>query len=145
MRSAADTRKRTAAERLLALENGEKEPTRSILQKVADKDRRSLLVFHLNAPPPTGDRGSSVVFAPGPTIPSGFPCLIHVPPISTPPASRICPAGVGLNSFVVGIDSVGIADIDCLCDATVAKQYPSRHLGRAHPPYVAWQVAASWF
>lgn len=53
----ADTQKRTAAERLAALESGAEEPTRSILQKIADKYRRSLLVFYLKEPPRTGDRG----------------------------------------------------------------------------------------
>jgi Zn-dependent peptidase ImmA (M78 family) len=52
-----DTRARTAAERLEALETGEEELSRSVLLKMAKAYRRSLLVFYLDEPPRTGDRG----------------------------------------------------------------------------------------
>jgi Zn-dependent peptidase ImmA (M78 family) len=48
---------KTGAERLAALEAGEKEPPRPLLKRMAKKYRRSLLVFYLSEPPPTGDRG----------------------------------------------------------------------------------------
>jgi len=71
----ADTRKRTAAERLLALENGAEDPTRSILQKMAERYRRSLLVFYLKEPPPTGDRGKDFRTVPGAQPPLYNPLL----------------------------------------------------------------------
>lgn len=71
----ADTRKRTAAERLLALESGVEEPTPSILQKMADKYRRTLLVFYLKEPPRTGDRGKDFRTVPGATPPLYNPLL----------------------------------------------------------------------
>lgn len=46
-----------AQERLLALEQGEAEPSRSLLRRMAQKYRRSLLVFYLDKPPEQGDRG----------------------------------------------------------------------------------------
>ena len=52
-----DTRERSAAERLVALEHGEEEPSRSVLLSMAKTYRRSLLVFYLEAPPRRGDRG----------------------------------------------------------------------------------------
>lgn len=46
-----------AADRLSALEKGEKEPTRPMLAKMAKLYRRPLLVFYLANPPPMADRG----------------------------------------------------------------------------------------
>lgn len=71
----ADTRKRTAGERLQALESGAEEPTRSILQKMAERYRRSLLVFYLKEPPPTGDRGKDFRTVPGAQPPLYNPLL----------------------------------------------------------------------
>jgi Zn-dependent peptidase ImmA (M78 family)/DNA-binding XRE family transcriptional regulator len=42
---------------LMAIEHGEKEPSRTTLLKMAKVYRRSLLTFYLPAPPPKGDRG----------------------------------------------------------------------------------------
>lgn len=53
----SDTKEKTGAEKLAALESGEVEPSRSLLLKMANRYRRSLLVFYLDAPPPRGDRG----------------------------------------------------------------------------------------
>jgi Zn-dependent peptidase ImmA (M78 family)/transcriptional regulator with XRE-family HTH domain len=56
---------RTAAERLQAIERGVEEPSRSVLGKMARAYHRSLLVFYLSEPPPTGDRGQDFRRAPG--------------------------------------------------------------------------------
>jgi Zn-dependent peptidase ImmA (M78 family) len=53
----SDTNRRSAAERLAALEGGEDKPSRGVLLKMAEKYRRPLLVFYLEQPPPKGDRG----------------------------------------------------------------------------------------
>jgi Zn-dependent peptidase ImmA (M78 family)/DNA-binding XRE family transcriptional regulator len=55
--SLADINKLSAIDRLYALEQGEIEPTRALLNKMAKLYRRPLLVFYLNQPPKTGDRG----------------------------------------------------------------------------------------
>ena len=47
-----------AADRLVALERGEEEPTRPVLVRMARHYRRPLLAFYLAAPPPRGDRGA---------------------------------------------------------------------------------------
>jgi Zn-dependent peptidase ImmA (M78 family)/transcriptional regulator with XRE-family HTH domain len=47
----------SGAERLAALEHGEVEPSRSILVRMAEKYRRSLLVFYLKEPPRKAARG----------------------------------------------------------------------------------------
>jgi Zn-dependent peptidase ImmA (M78 family) len=52
-----NTRERSAAERLKALEAGEEKPSRSVLLRMAKAYRRSLLVFYLSEPPRAGDRG----------------------------------------------------------------------------------------
>src|SRR5260370_21795409 len=70
-----DKVRRSAAERLIALETGEEEPSRSVLQKMADKYRRSLLVFYLQEPPRTGDRGKDFRTVPGATPPLYNPLL----------------------------------------------------------------------
>ncbi|MGH2408767.1 MAG: helix-turn-helix domain-containing protein, partial [Chloroflexota bacterium] len=59
-----DTRGRTGAERLAALEAGQEEPSRSVLQNMARKYHRSLLIFYLDAPPKVGDRGQDFRLAP---------------------------------------------------------------------------------
>ncbi len=46
-----------AVDRLIAMERGEKDPTRSNLVKMAKHYRRPLLVFYLLQPPPTANRG----------------------------------------------------------------------------------------
>jgi Zn-dependent peptidase ImmA (M78 family) len=60
-----DARDRTAAERLQAIEAGIEEPSRSVLQSMARKYHRSLLVFYLSQPPIIGDRGQDFRRAPG--------------------------------------------------------------------------------
>jgi Zn-dependent peptidase ImmA (M78 family) len=60
-----DTRERTAADRLNALEAGEQEPSRSVLARMAQIYHRSLLVFYLSEPPRQGDRGQDFRRAPG--------------------------------------------------------------------------------
>jgi Zn-dependent peptidase ImmA (M78 family) len=52
-----DTQRRSAAERLEALEAGEESPSQSVLREMAHVYHRSLLVFYLSAPPVAGDRG----------------------------------------------------------------------------------------
>lgn len=47
----------SASDRLAALENGENEPTRSLLTRMAKQYRRPLLAFYMSAPPRKGDRG----------------------------------------------------------------------------------------
>lgn len=59
-------RGQSGAERLAALESGAEEPPRSLLVRMARAYRRSLLVFYLNAPPKTGDRGQDFRTLPGP-------------------------------------------------------------------------------
>ncbi len=60
-----DARDRTAVERLQAIEAGIEEPSRSVLQSMARKYHRSLLVFYLSEPPIIGDRGQDFRRAPG--------------------------------------------------------------------------------
>ncbi len=61
----ADTRRRTAVQRLRAMELGEDEPTRPVLLKMAKAYHRPLLVFYLAEPPKTGDRGQDFRTLPG--------------------------------------------------------------------------------
>jgi Zn-dependent peptidase ImmA (M78 family) len=70
-----DTRDRTAAERLRAMEAGEEEPSRSVLRSMAKLYHRSLLVFYLSEPPRTGDRGQDFRRAPGKQPPEYDPRL----------------------------------------------------------------------
>ena len=52
-----DTSKSTAAEKLAAMEAGEKHPTRNQLAKFANVYKRPLITFYLATPPKTGQRG----------------------------------------------------------------------------------------
>jgi Zn-dependent peptidase ImmA (M78 family) len=52
-----DRHNRSAVERLAAYESGDREPSRPLLLKMAQKYRRPLLLFYLPAPPKRGDRG----------------------------------------------------------------------------------------
>jgi Zn-dependent peptidase ImmA (M78 family) len=70
-----DTRNRSAAERLMAMEAGEEEPSRSVLRKMAKTYRRSLLVFYLSEPPRIGDRGSDFRIVPNSPPPLFDPVL----------------------------------------------------------------------
>ncbi len=70
-----ETRKRTAAQRLEALEAGEEELSRSVLLQMAKQYRRSLLVFYLPQPPRTGDRGQDFRTVPGAQPPLYNPLL----------------------------------------------------------------------
>jgi Zn-dependent peptidase ImmA (M78 family) len=70
-----DTKGRTAAQRLQALEAGEEEVSRSVLSKMAKTYRRSLLVFYLEEPPRTGDRGQDFRTVPGAQPPHFNPLL----------------------------------------------------------------------
>ena len=47
----------TGEARLTALENGDTEPSRSLLLKMAQHYRRPLIAFYMSAPPRKGDRG----------------------------------------------------------------------------------------
>lgn len=47
----------SAIERLVALESGDEEPTRSLLVRMSKQYRRPLLTFYMTAPPRKGDRG----------------------------------------------------------------------------------------
>jgi Zn-dependent peptidase ImmA (M78 family) len=70
-----NTRNRSAAERLMALEAGEEAPSRSVLLKMAKAYRRSLLVFYLPEPPRVGDRGQDFRTVPGASPPLFNPIL----------------------------------------------------------------------
>lgn len=61
--------------RLAALEAGTEEPSRSLLLKMAKAYRRSLLVFYLEQPPKTGDRGKDFRTLPGGKEPLYNPIL----------------------------------------------------------------------
>jgi Zn-dependent peptidase ImmA (M78 family)/transcriptional regulator with XRE-family HTH domain len=63
-----DSRLRTAAERLEAIELGHEDPSRSVLLNMTKAYRRPLLVFYLSEPPRTGDRGQDFRRAPGSTL-----------------------------------------------------------------------------
>ncbi len=52
-----DARGVPAVDRLVALENGDTEPTRPMLLKMAKQYHRPLLAFYMSAPPRHGDRG----------------------------------------------------------------------------------------
>jgi Zn-dependent peptidase ImmA (M78 family) len=65
----------SSADRLAALESGNEEPTRSLLLRMAKAYRRSLLVFYLDAPPATGDRGQDFRTVQGSEPPSYSPVL----------------------------------------------------------------------
>jgi Zn-dependent peptidase ImmA (M78 family) len=62
----------SGAKRLAALEAGEEEPSRPLLLRMAKAYRRSLLVFYLERPPKTGDRGKDFR-----TLPGGEPPLYN--------------------------------------------------------------------
>ena len=62
-------------ERLAALEAGTEEPSRPLLLRMAKAYRRSLLVFYLEQPPKTGDRGKDFRTLPGGTEPLYNPVL----------------------------------------------------------------------
>jgi Zn-dependent peptidase ImmA (M78 family) len=70
-----DTRDRSATERLVALETGEEQPSRSVLRRMSEKYRRALVVFYLAKPPQTGDRGHDFRTIPGATPPQYSPLL----------------------------------------------------------------------
>jgi Zn-dependent peptidase ImmA (M78 family) len=70
-----DTRARTALQRLQAIESGEEEVSRSVLLKMVKTYRRPLLVFYLDAPPRTGDRGEDFRTVPGATPPHYDPLV----------------------------------------------------------------------
>ncbi|MFY9948535.1 MAG: XRE family transcriptional regulator [Candidatus Sulfotelmatobacter sp.] len=62
-------------DRLAALEAGKDEPSRPLLLRMAKAYRRSLLVFYLEQPPKTGDRGKDFRTLPGGTEPLYNPVL----------------------------------------------------------------------
>jgi Zn-dependent peptidase ImmA (M78 family) len=62
-------------ERLAALEAGKEEPSRPLIVRMARTYRRSLLVFYLEQPPKTGDRGKDFRTLPGGTEPLYNPVL----------------------------------------------------------------------
>lgn len=61
-----DSKRRSALGRLLALENGEDEPSSSVLRTMAEKYRRPLVTFYFDAPPPKGNRGADFRTMPEP-------------------------------------------------------------------------------
>jgi Zn-dependent peptidase ImmA (M78 family) len=62
----------SGGQRLAALEAGDEEPSRPLLVRMAKAYRRSLLVFYLEGPPKTGDRGKDFR-----TLPGGKPPLFN--------------------------------------------------------------------
>jgi Zn-dependent peptidase ImmA (M78 family) len=65
----------SGAQRLAALEAGKEEPSRPLLLRMAKAYRRSLLVFYLERPPKTGDRGKDFRTLPGAQPPLYNPVL----------------------------------------------------------------------
>jgi hypothetical protein len=65
----------TGPKRLEGLEKGEEEPSRPLLLRMAKAYRRSLLVFYLERPPETGDRGKDFRTVPGGKTPLYNPVL----------------------------------------------------------------------
>ena len=53
-----DSRRSSAAEKLAAIEDGEQEPSRPQLVRMAERYRRPLLTFYLSRPPRRGSRGA---------------------------------------------------------------------------------------
>ena len=70
-----DRRDLSGAQRLEALENGDEEPSRPLLRRMAEKYRRPLIAFYLKEPPPSGDRGEDFRRAPGAPAPEFDPEL----------------------------------------------------------------------
>jgi Zn-dependent peptidase ImmA (M78 family) len=70
-----DTRDRSAAQRLMAYEVGDEEPSRSVLSRMSKVYRRALLVFYLSEPPRNGDRGQDFRTVPGAPAPLYNPLL----------------------------------------------------------------------
>lgn len=65
----------TGARRLEVLEQGESEPSRVQLRRMAEKYRRPLITFYLREPPAQGDRGEDFRRLPGQTAPHFDPQL----------------------------------------------------------------------
>ncbi len=53
-----DSRNVTATDKLAAMERGQKEPSRSVLSRMARQYRRPLITFYMSGPPRKGDRGA---------------------------------------------------------------------------------------
>lgn len=68
-------RGRTGEERLLAMEQGEEEPSRALLVRMSEKYRRPLLTFYLREPPLKGSRGQDFRVAPNAPPPEYSPTL----------------------------------------------------------------------
>jgi transcriptional regulator with XRE-family HTH domain len=66
---------KSGVERLAALEAGERDASRSQLLRMAKAYRRSLLVFYLDHPPTSGDRGQDFRTVPGSEPPLYSPTL----------------------------------------------------------------------
>ena len=62
-----DSKRKTAVEKLIAIESGNEEPTRSILLRMSKQYHLPLLTFYLDKPPIIGDRGQDFR-----TLPSNF-------------------------------------------------------------------------
>lgn len=73
----SDARGIAAIDRLIALETGEVEPSRSMLVKMAKQYRRPLLTFYMSAPPRKGDRGQDFRTLPVPATPGSVPMPIE--------------------------------------------------------------------
>ena len=68
-------RGQSGAQRLEALEQGEGEPSRAQLRRMAEKYRRPLITFYLREPPAQGDRGEDFRRLPGQAAPHFDPQL----------------------------------------------------------------------
>jgi Zn-dependent peptidase ImmA (M78 family) len=69
-----DTKEIRAVDRLADLEEGRAAPSRALIAKMAEKYRRPLLTFYLDAPPRKGDRGED--FRSIPDRHTGFEALV---------------------------------------------------------------------
>jgi hypothetical protein len=105
-----DTRDRTAAKRLQAIEAGEEEVSRSVLLKMAKAYRRSLLVFYLEEPPRTGDRGQDFRTVPGAQPPLYNPLLDAL--IRDLRARQAIVRDVAQDTETKPLDFVGTASMD---------------------------------
>ena len=63
-----DSPKSSAVEKLAGVENGQREPSRPQLVRMAEQYRRPLLTFYLSKPPVTGNRGADFR-----TLPKDYP------------------------------------------------------------------------
>src|SRR5271157_1473767 len=105
-----DTRDRSAVQRLMALEAGEEQPSRSVLLRMSKTYRRALLVFYLAQPPRIGDRGEDFRTVPGGTPPEYSPLLDAL--IRDLRGRQIAVRGLMEETDAQPVDFIGIATMN---------------------------------